>query len=95
MTQLVNSSEIEKIVGVQRHPTEHYARADSSKKTVYILHSKKCVDSDIDLRDCPFSLILDRGINEKDWDGRLDQPVIAGSSKGRLVPVSDGEWGLG
>ena len=38
MSDLVNPADIERIVGVQRHPKRHYARAVSAEQTVYILH---------------------------------------------------------
>ena len=48
---------IEKIVGVSRHPTEHYGRMVDD--TVFILHSQECLDSGVDIvHDCEFSLTL-------------------------------------
>jgi hypothetical protein len=92
MAKLVDPSLIENIVGVRRHPTAHYARVDAATQIVYILHSQKCVQSTPDLRDCYYSLVLDRGINDRDWKGNLNRPVVAGVSNDRLVPVPDGEW---
>lgn len=68
MTNLVDPATIESIVGVPRHPTQHWARAKERDNLgrwhhrVYILHSQACVDSGIDLRDCPYSLALDNGV---------------------------------
>lgn len=86
MVDLVDPEEIEGIVGAKRHPTEHLGRADSEAEQVFILHSKACKDSGIDLRDCPFSLALSRGIMEvwDRWETRQDVPVLLG--------ITDDEW---
>lgn len=68
MSNLVDSSEIEHIVGSSRHPTRHLARAVSDEETVYILHSRGCKDSGIDLRDCPYSQAMDEGIDVDRWE---------------------------
>jgi hypothetical protein len=75
MSDLVAPEDIERIVGAARHPRQHYGRAVSSEQTVYVLHSKACKDSGIDLRDCPFSLALDQGISQDTWNGFEDVPV--------------------
>lgn len=67
MSDLVDPAIIEQIVGKKRHRTRHYGRAVSREQTVYILHSQECRDSTPDLRDCPFSLALDRGIEVEHW----------------------------
>jgi hypothetical protein len=67
MSDLVPADRIERIVGASRHPTDHIGRAVSSERTVYILHSRECRDSGIDLRECPYSLALDRGIGLSGW----------------------------
>ena len=59
MSKLVPASKIEGIVGARRHPTNHQGRAVSAEQTVYVLHSKECLDSGIDLRRCPFSVAMD------------------------------------
>lgn len=91
MSEIVPSDEIEKVVGVQRHPTRHYARAVSDEQIVYILHSQECRDMYDDLRDCPWSLALDRGIDEHDWSDCEDRPVLVRVRDGRLIP----DWGEG
>lgn len=83
MSDLVPADEIEAIVGVKRHQSEHYARALSAEQKVYILHSQGCLD-DItssdpamrrDLSECPYSLALDRGIDLADgWTE--DVPIL-------------------
>lgn len=85
MSELVTSVPIEWIVGAKRHPVFHLARAITAMRRVYILHSAACVENYPDLRDCPYSLALDRGINEAEWPSR-DVPVRVMVSWGRLVP---------
>lgn len=86
MSNLVNPDDIEQIVGTQRHPTRHYARAVSAEQTIYILHSAECRERYDDLRDCPWSLALDKGIDEYDWSDREDRSVLVQLRAGRLVP---------
>ena len=94
MSALVPPTEIEGIVGAQRDRTTHLGRAISAEEVVYVLHSQECLDSGADLRECPFSLALDLGINPRRWKHFLDQTVglvIVGS---KLMPFSfriDGE----
>jgi len=85
MTKRVPASQIEAIVGVHRHETDHQARAVSADQTVYILHSLQCLASGRDLRDCPYSAALDRGINVERWTENV--PVTVAIEDGRLVPV--------
>lgn len=87
MTDLVPAEHIENLVGARRHDTNHYARAASAEQTV---HSKQCRDSGIDLRDCPFSVALDRGIEHhipwSGWRRVQDQAVLVEIFRGYLVP---------
>lgn len=87
MTDLAPSAEA--VVGVSRHETEHYARTVSSEQRVYILHSRECRNLFDDLRDCPFSKALDRGIRMEDWHGHEDQAVRVwvSASTLRLIPM--------
>lgn len=88
MSDLVPENQIERIVGAQRHPLRHLARADSKSNTVYVLHSMKCKASGIDLRQCSYSRWLDRGIDLVDWYDWEDRPVVLGVNReGRLVPL--------
>lgn len=91
MSDLVPPDKIEQIVGARRHPTAHIVRAVSSEQTVYILHSQTCLDDclirGVDLRDCRFSLALDRGIEPERWVGCEDRPFVAGLWYRRLVPL--------
>jgi hypothetical protein len=68
MSALVDPTVIEKIVGVRRHSREHYGRAVSAEQTFYILHSQRCLDSGVDLRECVYSVALDEGIKSYVWD---------------------------
>lgn len=91
MTDLVPAEDIERIVGIERHLTRHYARAVSAEQTVYILHSRDCRDLGDDLRDCRFSRALDKGIDEGIWMDHEDKPVrVEVTRMGRLVPVVPG-----
>lgn len=91
MTDLAPASDIERIVGIERHATRHYARAVSDEETVYVLHSHRCKDSGIDLRECLYSLALDNGIDEEDWRGHHDEAVRVSINRDqRLIPVVPG-----
>jgi hypothetical protein len=91
MSEIVPASEIEAIVGIERHATRHYARAVSAEETVYILHSHRCKDGGRDLRECFFSLALDNGIDVDDWAGAIDQAVrVTITRSQRLVPALPG-----
>ena len=91
MTNLVSPSRIETIVGVNRHSEAHYGRAVSAEQTFYILHSQRCLDSGVDLRECVFSVALDEGIKSYVWDALQDRPVILGVWQDRLVPLAGTE----
>ncbi len=88
MTDLVPTDQIERIVGARRHPHQHLGRAVSAEQTVYILHSERCRDSGIDLRDCAYSKALDNGIDPDWWKGHEDQAVALGPYHGRLIPLT-------
>ena len=88
MSTRVKHTEIEAVVGHARHRQLHIARAVTDEQTVYILHSQRCKDTFPDLRDCPHSLALDRGIDLADWVGLTDQPVCVHVWQGRLRPYS-------
>lgn len=90
MSDLVPREQIEQIVGVKRDPGWHYGRAVSNEGMFYILHSQACLDTGLDLRQCPYSLVLSNGgVEEDDWARCLDTPVqmiIEHGSKARLIP---------
>lgn len=85
MSDLVPREHIEGIVGSPRQAHRHMARAISAERTVYILHSFECLDTVPDLRDCPYSLALDKGITVRRWP--QDVCVEAAIERGRLVPA--------
>lgn len=89
MSNLVPPADIEEIVGIARHRTVHMGRAESAQQTVYILHSQACLDSGIDLRECRFSIALDKGIRPSNWDDMHDIPVALGVWGGRIVPIKN------
>lgn len=88
MTALVPADQIEQIVGAKRHSHQHLGRAASAEQTVYVLHSQTCKDSGIDLRECTWSLALDRGIDPDDWKGYEDRAVVLAIIHDRLFPVT-------
>ncbi len=92
MSDLV--SNIENVVGCKRHPTAHIGRAVSSEQVVYIMHSQECVDSGIDLRECPYSVALDEfGIDDGEWNGLEDRPVLLAIDCGMIAPVAEASDG--
>ena len=90
MSEVVEQG-IEHIVGSKRHATDHITRAVSAEQTVYILHSQECEASGIDMRECRFSIAMDRGIDPDEWV--LDMPLRAAIVGGRLIGegVTDSE----
>lgn len=85
MTDLVPADRIEQIVGASRHPTDHIGRAVSAEQTFYILHSLECLDSGVDVRQCPYSLALDLGIDPAEW--QEDVPVRLAIAADHLTPA--------
>lgn len=84
MSELVSADEIETIVGAERHESLHLGRAVSAEQVVYLLHPHDCLNSFEDLRDCPYSRALDRGIDPDGWVE--DAPVMLGlETDGRLT----------
>lgn len=88
MADLVPADEIEQIVGAFRHSHQHLGRAVSAEQTVYILHSERCRDSGIDLRECAYSKALDSGIDMDWWHQYQDRAVVLVPRHERLVPVT-------
>jgi hypothetical protein len=87
VSEVVPASKIERIVGAERHATDHIGRAVSAEQTVYILHSRECADSGIDLRDCPYSVALDEyGV----WSDREDEAVVLEIVDDALEPAERG-----
>ena len=61
MTDRVPARDIERIVGATRDQARHIIRGDHETGLAYILHPHDCLARHDDLRDCPWSLALDRG----------------------------------
>lgn len=89
MADLVSPDEIEQIVGAKRSYIKHLGCAVSTEQKVYVLHSSVCCNTFLDLRDCRFSIALDRGILPAEWNDHQDIPVLLGIQAGRLVPVAE------
>lgn len=99
MTNLVNFSEIEQLVGAPRDRRLHLVRIDTAAETVYILHSQECFERfdmrPSDLRECLFSRALDNGLEDYEWADYEDQVVEVtvaydqmDGGRSRLVPVA-------
>ena len=76
MSTHVPADEIEAIVGIKRQSRLHFGRAVSAEEVFYILHSAECRNSTPDLRDCPFSVALDSGIDPDEF--RQDTAIPLG-----------------
>lgn len=87
VSELVPAEDIETIVGQERHKVCHYGRAVSAEETLYILHSHDCKDSGTDLRECEYSIALDRGLIPLAWQGFEDEAVVLYIELGRLFPL--------
>lgn len=90
MSNLVAADQIEQIVGARRHAVAHLGRAVSAERTVYVLHSRECKESGIDLRACAYSRALDQGIDLIDWQHNQDEAVTLQVIHGFLMPDSGG-----
>lgn len=87
MANLVPADQIEALVSARRHSVKHLGRHDTATDTIYILHSEQCRAQTDDLRDCAFSIALDDGVDEDDWDAYHDRPIaLAVDSEGFLCP---------
>ena len=91
MTTLVPAADIEQIVDAPRDAHQHVARLVGG--VVYIMHSKKCVATTADLRDCRFSRALDDGV-QADADDADDVDFLAGHPCSVYV-TSDGRLRVG
>lgn len=91
MSQVVPADQIEKIVGVERHPNMHFGRAVSAEQVFYVLHSQACKDAGHDLRECAYSEALDEGIDLGVWAAYQDQAVPLGIQDWRLVPLASSQ----
>lgn len=93
MSRLENPKDMERIVGVERHATVHFGLAVSAdpvaKMRLYILHSKECVATGLDLRECLYSIALDLGLDVGLWKYDQDRPVVLAIDpvQGDLLPA--------
>lgn len=89
MTNIVPSTEMERLVGYPRQENTHLGRIDTTEEVMYILHSQECKDTTPDLRECPYSKALDHGrFNINRWKGFYDMSVsLSLDAQGRLNPV--------
>ena len=84
MSDLVPAEDIERIVGISRHPSMHYGRAISTEQVTYVLHSQECKNATPDLRDCIFSLALEGlGALTSRGSGLLCMAIVGGA----IVPL--------
>lgn len=74
------------VVGVDRHPIEHWGKAVSAERLLYILHSESCVEARDDLTECIYSKALDNGIDLERWQGHFDKAALLVIEDWRLVP---------
>lgn len=84
MTDIVPSEDIESIVGTYRRRYAHIGYADSNTGTFYILHSEICKETCSDLRDCDYSIVLDKNnINVT----LLDKPAYIMLDEGTIIMI--------
>ncbi|MDQ1113971.1 hypothetical protein QE418_003419 [Microbacterium testaceum] len=88
MSEIQDSDVVEATVGTERREDEHLGRAVTAEERMYVLHSRQCIESGIDVRACAFSAALDRGIDERVWRDHMDTPVVLaiGGALGDLEP---------
>lgn len=96
MSDLVPADRIEGIVGAPRHTTLHLGRVVTAEQTAFILHSKACLDSGIDLRECEYSRALDRGIKADAWAAHENRTVAlavrTGASLADVTLIPRCDW---
>ncbi|MCJ1709266.1 hypothetical protein [Microbacterium sp. VKM Ac-2923] len=90
MSEVQDSDVVEAVVGTERREDEHVGRAVTAEERMYVLHSRRCIESGIDVRACAFSASLDRGIDLNVWRDHMDAPVVLGigDALGDLEPRS-------
>lgn len=86
MSDLVDPNDIEAIVGRAREEHAHWGRASTTDQKFYILHSRQCLDSGLDLRRCEYSLALDNAFDPEDFADLEDRPVPLMLWHGMLLP---------
>jgi len=73
--------------GVNRHTNVHVAIALSEDQTVYVLHSKKCLERTGGRFDCEFTDALQWGIEVDDWVEDVPLVCVVNPLSGLLDPV--------
>ena len=95
MSERVPARDIERIVGVKRHQSQHIIRGDYATGRALILHPHNCLARWDDLRDCSWSLALDRGDawlpDDKPHYVRVRDGLSEADGAGVEVPVGRGE----
>lgn len=89
MSDLVDSNEIEAIVGHARAEHTHWGRMSTTDQKFYILHSRRCLESGVDLRLCEYSLALDTAFDPIEFEGLEDTPVPLELWCGVLLPADE------
>lgn len=93
MTERVPADRIEAIVGAARQLGRLIGRliGPEGDGDLFILHSSRCRAVRGDLRECHYSLMLDRyGVPTAWWEGMRDRPVRLGIMPGvGLVPEGE------
>ncbi len=88
MAERVPTEDIERVVGVRRHATEHWARAISEEQVVYVLHPVSCLDEHSEgLLACPYTQAQDLGIDPDRWPEDVALHVVIDPETGDLVPA--------
>ena len=86
VTNLVDPSDIEIIVGAKRDETFHIGWFNSPGGIFYILHSQQCVSSEPDLRDCEYSKSLDEHwVDVLEWTEGVPRFIKLGD--GQIEPM--------
>ncbi len=89
MTENVDPAIIEAAVGAKRHPRQHVGRYDDKGKTFFILHSEECLGATSDLRNCDFSLALDRTNQSMGSIAPANVPYHLAVERGFLVATEE------
>lgn len=88
MTDLVPSEDIERLVGVKRHASAHCGRVLFDQGRFVILHSRECLNTMADLRECAYSTALDVAIAcGETFEQWPVEPVVLDLSHADLIYV--------
>lgn len=88
MSNLVDRDKISSLVRAERDYWLHIGRHDFEEEGVYIMHSHLCLSLFPDLRECPYSKALDKGISVEHWFSWEDDPVyLRNHETYGLIPI--------